>query len=65
LKGLKQARKAAGMRQTELAAAMDVNQPTISMWENGGSAPIAEKLPKLARILGCTIDDLFKEDKQV
>jgi len=53
------------MRQTELAAAMDVNQPTISMWENGGSAPIAEKLPKLARILGCTIDDLFKEDKQV
>lgn len=40
---------------------MNVNQSTVSMWENGSASPSADKLPKLAQVLGCTIDALFEE----
>lgn len=60
MKGLAEARKKANIRQTELAEKMNVQQSTISMWESGATSPSAEKLPKLARILGCTIDALFE-----
>lgn len=60
MKGLAEARKKANIRQTELAEKMQVNQSTISMWENGAASPKADRLPKLAGILGCTIDALFR-----
>ena len=59
MKGLAEARKKANIRQTELAEKMQVNQSTISMWESGAASPKADRLPKLASILGCTIDALF------
>ena len=59
MKGLAEARKKAKIRQTELAEKMQVNQSTISMWESGAASPKADRLPKLAGILGCTIDALF------
>lgn len=59
--GIEKARKRAGMKQTELAEQMGTVQSTISMWENGTSLPTADKLPKLARVLGCTIDELFDD----
>lgn len=59
MKGLAEARKKANIRQTELAEKMNVKQSTISMWESGATSPSADKLPKLAGILGCTIDALF------
>ena len=61
MKGIAAARRRANIRQVELASAMNVNQSTISMWESGSSAPAADKLPKLAQILGCTIDALFAD----
>lgn len=61
MKGLHTARKRANIRQAELASAMNVNQSTVSMWENGSASPSADKLPKLAQVLGCTIDALFEE----
>ena len=64
MKGIQEARKKAKIRQAELAAEMGVAQGTISMWETGAAAPQADKLPKLARILGCTIDDLFREEEK-
>ena len=59
MKGNAEARKKANIRQTELAEKMQVNQSTISMWESGAASPKADRLPKLAGILGCTIDALF------
>lgn len=61
MKGLSAARKKANIRQVELAQAMQVNQSTVSMWESGAAAPASDKLPKLAKLLGCTIDALFAE----
>jgi len=35
------------------------------MWEIGKSMPRADKLPALAKILGCTISDLYSETSEL
>jgi transcriptional regulator with XRE-family HTH domain len=59
--GIKTLRKAAGLTQEALAVQLSYNRSTVAMWEAGKSKPRADKLPDLARILGCTVDDLLKE----
>jgi transcriptional regulator with XRE-family HTH domain len=49
------------LTQGQLAALLEVDQTAVSQWETGVSAPRSDKLPELARILGCTIDELFNE----
>lgn len=58
---IKTLREKMGITQVELAARLNVTQPTIAMWETGEAMPRADKLPELARVLGCSIDELFKE----
>lgn len=60
LKGLVGKRKKAGLTQCELAEKLCVGQSTVAMWEIGEALPTADKLPKIAAILHCKIDDLFK-----
>ena len=62
MKGLKRCREAAGLSQTELAAALGLTRAAVSGWEAGYTSPTAAKLPEIARLLGCSIDDLFKEN---
>lgn len=59
---IKRLREAAGMTQAELADKIGVTQPIVASWETGVKNPRAAKLPKLAQILGCTIDDLFRRE---
>lgn len=47
------------MTQLELAQKMGKMQSTVSVWESGKAAPTTEDVPKIADILGCTIDELF------
>lgn len=49
-----------GLSQEELAKKLGVTQGAVSQWETVGGSPFAEKLPELAKILGCTIDELFQ-----
>lgn len=56
---LKRLREERGIQQKTLAILMGVKQPAVAAWENGRAYPAAEKLPKLAGILGCSIDALF------
>lgn len=49
------------LTQGQLATLLEVDQTAVSQWETGVSAPRADKLPELAKILGCTIDELFIE----
>ena len=37
---------------------------TVAMWESGENVPRADKLPDLARVLGCTVDDLFRDSER-
>ena len=48
------------MTQKELAHKLGVTQGAVSQWEKGIANPKVDKLPLLARILGCSIDDLYK-----
>lgn len=57
---IKELRKKCGLTQAQLATLLNVKQVTVSYWENGESMPTAKKLPELARILQCSIDDLFE-----
>lgn len=56
---IKECRKAMGITQVQLAAKMNMTQAAVAMWESGVSKPRADKLPKIAEILGCSIADLF------
>lgn len=59
LNGICDARKKAGLTQTELAAKIGVSQASVAMWECGSKYPSSDKLPAIAVALGCSIDDLF------
>ena len=55
----KSLREAAQFTQIELARKIGVGQSTIAMWETERSFPRAELLPKIASVLGCTVDELL------
>lgn len=59
-----EARRSKNLTQLQLAGALGVTRSTVAMWESGESLPRADKLPQLAQILGCTIDDLFPRDNK-
>lgn len=52
-------RKRAGLKQQDLADALGVTQAAVSEWERGRSRPEINKLPELAEVLGCNMEDLF------
>lgn len=54
-------RKAHNMTQTELADKMDVSFQAVSNWERGNSMPDISKLPQLAALFNCTVDELLDE----
>ena len=58
---LRTIRERNGMTTTALADALGVQQPMITRIENGQRGKRFEMLPRLARALGCRIDDLFPE----
>lgn len=59
---IKELRVDKGLTQEELAKEMNVTRSTVSMWETGAAFPPGNKLPKLAEVLGCSIDDLYKKE---
>ena len=59
---IKYFRVKADLSQTDLAEKMEIKRTTVSMWETGASMPTADKLMKLARVLGCTVDELLADD---
>ena len=42
-----------------VAKLMETTQAAVAMWETGARMPRADKLPKLAEVLGCSVADLF------
>ncbi len=56
---IQELRKNAGLTQMELATSLGLIQSMISDWERELYLPKARDLPRLAKILGCTINDLF------
>lgn len=58
-------RKERNMTQTELADEMGVSFQAVSNWERGNSMPDISKLPQLAELFGCTVDELLDEKSEL
>lgn len=48
----------AGMTQTEVAQALNVQQSTVTRWETVGTPPPRKYHEMLCRLYDCTMDDL-------
>lgn len=58
---IEEMRKHLKLTQKDVADKIGVSQACVAMWETGEAMPRADKLPELAKILGCSIDDLYKK----
>lgn len=58
---MRENRKKHGYTQDDVAALLSVDRVTYARYETGQSLPRADKLPRLAKILGCTVDDLLMD----
>ena len=66
-KRIAQLRKEKGLTQEDLSKLMEVSAQAVSKWENDQTCPDIASLPKLARILGVSVDELLsgKEETQL
>lgn len=55
-------RKKAGLRQKDIATEVGVDRSTVAKWETSGVLPRADKLIRLAQILGVTVDELLRDE---
>ena len=53
-------RKEKGLTQEELATHMGVSPQAVSKWENDQTCPVISALPRLARLLGVSVDELLE-----
>lgn len=60
LVGLAPRRKAAGFTQYSFADALGCDRGLVAMYETGRAWPSASRLPAMAALLGCSIDDLYE-----
>lgn len=56
----REARQRAGLSARDVAKIMGVTETAVFYWESGQHAPVATKLPKLARLYGVSIDELLE-----
>ena len=47
--------------QREVAEALGIKPSAVSKWECGRAKPRLEKLPAIARLYGCTVEDLLQD----
>lgn len=59
---LSRLRREAGYTQESLAEAMGVSRQAVSKWESAQAMPEAATLVDLADLLGCTLDQLMREE---
>ena len=59
-------RKEKGLKQENLAEMLGVSGQAVSKWENDQTCPDISLLPKLAQMLGVSVDELLcgKQDRQ-
>lgn len=59
MNAIEKLRTNAKITQVQIAKRLGVTQTAVALWESGKSRPRSDKLPELAKALGCSIDDLF------
>ena len=57
---LKELREKAGLRQMDVSKRMDIDQTAVSHWESGKFRPSRKYHKKLAKLYGCTVEELVQ-----
>jgi putative transcriptional regulator len=60
LNNLQEIRKSAGLTQQDLSESANVSRKSINAIENGVYVPSTVLALKIAKTLGCKVEDLFK-----
>ena len=60
---MKQKRENAGYTQAYVAKALCVSQQTVAKWETGVCLPRSDRLPALAKLYGCSVDELLNDGR--
>lgn len=61
---LKELRLNAKLRQEDVARCVEVDQASVSNWENGKNPPSGKYQKKLARLYGVSVDELLADTEQ-
>lgn len=59
---IRELRERRGLTGTELARMTGVTLPAVIGWENGSKTPTADKLPTIAALLECEVNDLYDDE---
>jgi len=59
---IRKLRRAKDITQSELAKELGVDRSTVAKWEAGISLPRGKTLIALAKVLGCTVDELIVQN---
>ena len=62
--GFKKARIAAGLSVAQVVEALKVSDAAVYQWETGVTHPSSKRLPELAKLYSCTIDELLTPDEE-
>ena len=57
-------RRQKGLKQDDLASALDVSPQAVSKWENDQTCPDISLLPRLAQLLNVSVDELLSGKKE-
>lgn len=57
-------RNQAGLTQTQVAKKIGVDQTAVSNWERGKNPPLAKYHKKLAKLYGCTVEELLASETE-
>ena len=64
MNNIKKHRKKLGFTQQQLADRLGCSRIVVAQWERNYCNPRAELLPKIARILNCTVDELLQPESE-
>jgi len=59
---IKEARIQAGLSVSDVMREMNVSDAAVYMWESGKASPKLANLQKLAKLYGCSVDDLIGDE---
>lgn len=62
--GFRKARLSAGMTVAEVMKALSVTDAAVYQWETGVTMPTGKRMVEIAKLYGCTVDDLLREDEK-
>lgn len=59
---IRELRKEKGIGLIELSRVLSYSRATICNWESGFSMPTSTALPRIAKALGCSVNDLYRPE---